>query len=521
MVAPALAKAQPQSWAVVRAQVEQTLARLRAFDPDEPRDESGKWTEGGGDGGSATEASSDGDKKTTKVADFAKDDVLIDEKTRTDPDKQKKFIDNWNAHVAEPPGDFKKDFLGGLKGSMRIHYRDNENSMTITGKLQDDNGNKLGEYTREIDLRGNDAASSYFKIDSGKQGKDIGKRLLAANVATYQKMGLDAVSVHANINVGGYAWAKYGYVPTDRSWESLSREIEGKIERMSSGGSGGGATSWEELGGGDQDRIEHAFYDSTFEEFLSSEQENWQESGEPLHQAKTNLAENFDHEFSGWAKHAIEGYRKALADNSKPDIPFTNNQLLAAISVAYDDSHGDGRGDAEVNFDDDKLQEPKGYDPAQQTLPGIEPVEPHEHLTEDMRDGLTSAIQKAFDRESEKDAGNIDAPDYLSDSAREYQQNYWDGMDDEARFNWAERHASDIVEGAGPSEGTGEMDEADADRLRTLTNSSDPKALWTIADSKYGKDLLLGTDWNGVLDLHDKETMDRFNAYVGKASKKA
>jgi hypothetical protein len=28
---------------------------------------------------------------------------------------------------------------------------------------------------------------------------------------------------------------------------------------------------------------------------------------------------------------------------------------------------------------------------------------------------------------------------------------------------------------------------------------------------------LLGTDWNGTLNLKDKETMDRFNAYVGKS----
>ena len=49
-----------------------------------------------------------------------------------------------------------------------------------------------------------------------------------------------------------------------------------------------------------------------------------------------------------------------------------------------------------------------------------------------------------------------------------------------------------------------------------LARSSDPKALWAIADSEKGKDLLLGTSWSGVLDLKDKQTMARFHAYVGK-----
>ena len=39
-------------WAITRAQAEATIARLRDFDPNQPRDETGKWTDtGAGDGG--------------------------------------------------------------------------------------------------------------------------------------------------------------------------------------------------------------------------------------------------------------------------------------------------------------------------------------------------------------------------------------------------------------------------------------------------------------------------------------
>jgi hypothetical protein len=501
----------------------------REFNPDEPRDESGKWTDGGGgDGGAADQPAAEdkpaeqsttpepkpgGGKKAADITDFAKDEVALDSETRSNPDKQKKFIETWNKHVAEAPAEFRNQFLGGLKGSMHIYFNDKNETLNVTGRLQDESGRQTGEYTREIDFRGNKAYSSYFKLNGSEQQAGIGKTLLAANVAMYQKMGLDQVGVHADINVGGYAWAKYGYVPTRSSWRDLSGEIEGKIERMAGGG-GGYAGSWEELGSGAQAQIESAFMRSTAEEFLDSEINSWRENGEPLDQAKTDLANEFGSK-SDWAERAIAGYGSKREDQGKPALPFTDQQILDAISISYASGY-EGRGALDITFDDTKLTEPHGFDPAQPTLPGIPEIKPHEHLTEEMRDGLTKTLERAFDREAESRESDIEPPDYLSESAQQYQGDYWDQLDDEGKYEWAKRHEPDLIEGGGEPIGDGELDEADADRLRTLAQSDDPKALWLIADSKYGKDLLLGSDWNGVIDLHDKQTMDRFNAYVGK-----
>jgi hypothetical protein len=52
--------------------------------------------------------------------------------------------------------------------------------------------------------------------------------------------------------------------------------------------------------------------------------------------------------------------------------------------------------------------------------------------------------------------------------------------------------------------------------LRKLIKSDDPRTAWAVADTKHGKDLMLGTDWHGSLDLNDPASMRRFNAYVGK-----
>ena len=142
-------------------------------------------------------------------------------------------------------------------------------------------------------------------------------------------------------------------------------------------------------------------------------------------------------------------------------------------------------------------------------------------LTDDTRDGIVDALTKGFNDHAEKDAEDADPPDGIGDSVSEYQSEYWESMDDDDRYRWADRNGElpeypteddEEEEKPEPVEASDPQREA----LMKLARSSDPKALWAIADSAKGKDLLLGTSWSGVLNLHDKQTMDRFHVYVGK-----
>jgi hypothetical protein len=506
--------------------------KLRAgFDPSQPRDPGGKW-EGDGSGGEGAAdkpeakpaadkplgGNEGGGKKKAEIADFAKDNISVDDATRTDPEKQKKFIDTWNGKIGEAPAEFQKSFLGGLKSTMHIEYKE-PNSLFIYGRLLDADGDKIGEYQRTIDFAREEATSEYFKLNEDQEKKGIGKQMLAANMREYQKLGIAEVNVHANIDIGGYAWARYGYVPNDREWRNLASDIENKIDNLSGGG-GFAATSWDELNSTQQDRIEKAWMRSTRDEMYDYEVESWRDGGQALHDAKIGMvigltkAENDD-----WATEAVSAYREAREEKGQSPIPFTDEQILEALDLDFNDRYGDGRGDPDIGFKDDKLTEPEGFDPAQMELPGIDATKPHELLTDAMREGLTKAISKAFDREAERRESDIEPPGYLAENLDETQGEYWDSMDDASKYKWATQNAEDYL--GQTSEGTGEMDEADAERLRKLTQSDDPKALWAIADSDWGKELLLGTDWNGFIDLRDKEHMARFNAYVGKAKKAA
>jgi hypothetical protein len=445
-----------------------------------------------------------------------------------------KFLERWNDVVDTAPAEFKKTFLGGMPGTMNMRFDERSDSISISGSLQDERGNTIAEYSRDIDFDDKFAYSAYFKVRSAEQGGDIGKRLLAANVAMYEKLGLTKVKVTANIDVGGYAWARYGYVPTASAWDQLSGQIEHRIDQMT------GVASrrereplhpvrWDDIGEYHRDRIQSRWMRATHEEFLESEIESWRDSGQPLNQAKTDLADEFDGT-NEWAKDAVQDWREQFSSTGDDEydenkVPFTNEQILEAISVEYSSRYDDGREDPDISFDDEKLSEPRGYEPTQATLPGIEPIEPHEYLTEEMRDGIEKALTNAFNRKAEDQAGDAEPPDF-SDSVAEFQSEYWSSMDDDAKYDWArdndelpEITMEDDDEDEEEFEPEGEVEDDTANALRKLAESSDPKAIWRIADSPHGKDLLLNTHWAGVIDLKDKETMDRFRAYVSRAKR--
>lgn len=54
-----------------------------------------------------------------------------------------------------------------------------------------------------------------FSLSKPLQGKGLSKETFKSLFKQYQKMGADKVHVFANIDVGGYAWARYGFYATE------------------------------------------------------------------------------------------------------------------------------------------------------------------------------------------------------------------------------------------------------------------------------------------------------------------
>ena len=501
---------------------------LHKSDPSEPRDPDSKWS-GGGAGSEGTSKASGGSKKPAKSEDFDKANVGLP----TDKAQQDAFIEKWNDKVGVDPATFKANFMGGLDGPMKLSG--GSGKIDINGEIHDSSGKELGTFTRNIDLDGKSAYSAYFKLNKSATKGDIGKKMLAGNVATYKKLGIEQVRVSANIDVGGYAWAKYGYVPTQDAWNSLRSSLERKL----TGGGGGSsssrphsdntmeADSWDMLSSDVQSDVRDRWMRDSRDEFISSEEQNWRESGQAKDDAKRELADDFtnyqvtDAGVPEWVGDALDGARDYREDRGQPPIPYTNKQLYDAVELKYESRNGDGEDDPDTDFDDKMLQEPIGYDPNQQTLPGIEPVDPSSFLTKDMRDRIEKRLTAGFDKKAEDDAQELDAPSYLADNVEEYQDEYWDSKSEREKLQHAIDYGMADIEiepDEEEEEPQAEMDlpKTEADPVLAAVRSPDPKSIWTVADSPQGKSLLLNTSWSGVLNLKDKDQMDRFDKYVGR-----
>jgi hypothetical protein len=81
---------------------------------------------------------------------------------------------------------------------------------------------------RTFDPNKKDVHHDYLKLDPGSQGGGVVKSIFAKAVPMYDRMGMKSISVQANIDVGGYAWARYGFEqdPAKYNGKSFSGEID-------------------------------------------------------------------------------------------------------------------------------------------------------------------------------------------------------------------------------------------------------------------------------------------------------
>jgi len=84
----------------------------------------------------------------------------------------------------------------------------------INGDLYDTSGNKMGYWERAIYFPENEPASAeyqYFKVYDRWQDHGIGRNAIKFFDKAMKKWGVETITVDANMDIGGYAWAKSGY----------------------------------------------------------------------------------------------------------------------------------------------------------------------------------------------------------------------------------------------------------------------------------------------------------------------
>ena len=190
---------------------------------------------------------------------------------------------------------------------------------------------------------------------------------------------------------------------------------------------------WDELDDDTQEKIESAWKQDHFQKELEYCRIDYFEN-QAIYDAKSEVADDFNDKGPGdmpmWYNDTLDEYISDRKEEELPELPYTKKQLFLAMQIGagkYDEWSNE---DAEVRFDEDKLDEPKGYSKDQLSFPGIEKKEPWEYLTAEMRIGLSKAILDAFENEARSKTQDMEAPDYLEQQAQESIDDSWGQMDD-------------------------------------------------------------------------------------------
>lgn len=109
----------------------------------------------------------------------------------------------------------------------------------IAGSLTDAKGKVVGEINRVITIapEGRSVEHVLFRLNKSAQGGGSAKAALKSSVAAYKKAGMKRIDVHAGLDVGGFTWARFGFVPRQQYWDRMrARTLLGKLDDMLDGG---------------------------------------------------------------------------------------------------------------------------------------------------------------------------------------------------------------------------------------------------------------------------------------------
>lgn len=124
-----------------------------------------------------------------------------------------RVVQRWNEFL---PGVYPKDFfsfLGQDYSIAAIGFDANAKGFKFSLRFKHEASGEKGLMIREfINTKGvKSVEHAYFSVPKALQKDGLAKRMLAHTVGAYQDAGIHKITVHANIDVGSYAWARYGF----------------------------------------------------------------------------------------------------------------------------------------------------------------------------------------------------------------------------------------------------------------------------------------------------------------------
>lgn len=254
--------------------------------------------------------------------------------------------------------------------------------------------------------------------------------------------------------VGGDQWNKDTAARLEREYADAKPEVDKIAQEAAASGaevdsSEDSPTTFEDLPDSVQQEAEQAYIDQNSDQELEYQQQSWMENDAP-DQARTDLVEEFNNlteadQMPDWVQERLDQVKQDREDDGSPPIPYTDDQLVLAMTIDEDGN---------IEFDDAKLQEPNNLGPAGQgTLPGIEAVDPADHLSHDMRVQLENEFKANWDKIVSDHIQNMEPPDASYFDISESLGESWDQMSDDDKWSWTQSNTSLIEDMASSGAG--------------------------------------------------------------------
>jgi hypothetical protein len=212
----------------------------KEFDPNQPRDPDGKWGSGGAPPDTPRLVTvSEPEGPGRKGVGFMKDKEIPSGPPQgvflhcNDPASFTRLVGMTpEQYMGATLSRFKPGEIENVRAIYSVNGKEITTELRMHVKSSDGHLGSLS-MDRVIDLNTKTVGHTLFSLSGAVQNGGVGKKLFDASLDLYDHMGIKNLKVHANCDVGGYAWARYGFVPTQESWNNLRENLGGRAREIS------------------------------------------------------------------------------------------------------------------------------------------------------------------------------------------------------------------------------------------------------------------------------------------------
>lgn len=115
--------------------------------------------------------------------------------------------------VAYRPQDYAAGVANGVGIPSEVEVNTTYDGFEMRFVIHSESGVKIATVIRSFHETGDEFHIEHGLLRVENKGKGVGKKLLRNMVDEYRRLGIESVYTEANINMGSYAWAKYGFKP--------------------------------------------------------------------------------------------------------------------------------------------------------------------------------------------------------------------------------------------------------------------------------------------------------------------